>query len=149
MGLDPSALPNAFLSRMAKADRAPLGKAGVTMQEIETKHAFRREKELQERCVAMLRLRNIVVNVSRMDKRKTDKTGWPDLTFSYPPNPKPETQNQKRHGIPCAIECKLPGCHPTPEQVKVMAQMLDNGWFVRVVTSEEQMLEVLKTLAAF
>lgn len=138
MGIDPSALPNAFLSKMDKADRQPLGKAGVTAAEAETKNAFRREKQLQERCVAILRLRNILPNVSRMDRRKTDKVGWPDLTFAYPRN--------DRFGVPCAFECKLPGCHPTPEQTKVMQHLLDNGWFVRVITSEEQFLEALKTL---
>jgi hypothetical protein len=138
MGIDPSALPNAFLSKMDKADRQPLGKAGVTAAEAETKNAFRREKQLQERCVALLRLRNILPNVSRMDRRKTDKVGWPDLTFSHP--------TTGRFGIPCAFECKLPGCHPTPEQTKVMQHLLDNGWFVRVITSEEQFLEALKTL---
>lgn len=140
MGFDPSALPNNFLSKMAKADRQPLGKAGVTLEEAEAKHAFRREKQLQECCVAMLRLRGVIVNVSRMDKRKTDKVGWPDITCSFP--------RANALGIPVAIECKLPGCHPTEIQVKVMQQMMDNGWFIRVVTSEEQMKEVLRTLEA-
>lgn len=138
MGCDPTVLPDAFLSKMDKADRKRLGKAGVTTAEAEAKQAFKREKELQQRCVALLRLRNIVCNVSRTDRRKTDMVGWPDLTFCVP--------RRERHGIPCAFECKLPGCHPTPEQVKVMQQMMDNGWFIRVITSEEQFLETLKTL---
>lgn len=140
MGFDSKVLPDAFLSKMDKADRKALGKAGVTNAEAEAKQAFRREKELQQRCVALLRLRNIVCNVSRTDRRKTDKVGWPDLTFAFP--------RTKQHGIPCAFECKLAGCHPTPEQVRVMQQMMDNGWVVRVITSEEQFLETLKTLEA-
>lgn len=139
MGVDPKVLPDAMLSKMPKADRQSLGKAGITYAEAETKQAFKREKELQERCVALLRLRNIVCNVSRMDRRKTDKVGWPDITFAFPrPGQCP--------GIPCAVECKLPGCHPTPEQVKVMQQMMDNGWVIRVITSEEQFLETLRNL---
>lgn len=139
MGLDPSCLPNAFLARMPKADRAALGKAGVTMEEANTKQAFRREKQLQKRCVALLRLRGILPNVSRMDRRKTDRVGWPDITFAFP-------RVGERFGVPCAVECKLPGEHPSIEQTKVMTQLLDNGWLVRVVTSEEQFVEMLKTL---
>lgn len=142
MGIDTKVLPDKFLARMDKADRQPLGKAGVTTAEAEAKQAFRREKELQQRCVALLRLRNIACNVSRTDRRKTDMTGWPDLTFAYP-------RGADRFGVPCAMECKLPGCHPTGEQVKVMQQLMDNGWFVRLITSEEQFLEALRTLEAF
>ena len=50
------------------------------------------------------------------------------------------------YGIPCAWECKLPGQHPTPEQVLVMTQMMDNGWHTRVITSEEQMISCLNNL---
>lgn len=140
MGIDPTVLPDAMLSKMPKAEREALGKAGVTYAEAEAKQAFKREKELQQRCVALLRLRNIVCNVSRTDRRKTDMIGWPDLVFCVP--------RAKGHGIPCGFECKLPGCHPTPEQVKVMQQMMDNGWLVRIITSEEQFLETLRNLEA-
>lgn len=141
MGLDPTVLPDAFLSKMDKADRKTLDKAGVTTAEAEAKQAFRREKELQERCIALLRLRGIFVNYSRTDKRKRDKTGVPDLVFCFKPQ-------GWAYGIPCAWELKRPGEHPTVEQVKVMQQMMDNGWLIRVITSEEQMLECLKHLEA-
>lgn len=138
MGIDSKVLPDAFLSKMDKADRKRLGKAGVTNAEAQAKQAFKREKELQQRCIAMLRLRGIFVAFSRMDKKAGTVVGTPDLIFCVP--------RAKRHGVPCAFECKLPGCHPTPEQVRVMQQMMDNGWFIRVITSEEQFLETLKTL---
>lgn len=141
MGIDQTVLPDAFLSKMDKVDRKALGKAGVTTAEAQAKQAFKREKELQQRCIAMLRLRGIFVAFSRMDKRAGTVVGTPDLIFAFKPQ-------GWRYGVPCAWEVKLPGQHPTPEQAKVMAQMMDNGFHTRVIRSEEQMRECLKTLEA-
>jgi hypothetical protein len=74
-------LPDSFKRCMERGQKKALGKSGLTMQEIDAKNEAQSEKELQKQIVGMLQLRGYVVNYSRMDKRKTDKVGWPDITF--------------------------------------------------------------------
>lgn len=128
-------LPDNILRRMPKEDRRPLGKAGVTTQEANEKAVARSEKKLQENVAALLRQRNITFNVSRMDKRKTDKVGWPDFTFAV-------------RGRAAAFEVKRPGKEPTKEQVACMLGMIRDGWFVRVIESEHQALQALNELSS-
>lgn len=144
MGLDPNKLPDSLLKCMPKVARKPLGKAGVTQEEADAKNAVKREKELHDQCLAYLRIKGIFCIHSRMDKRSTNQVGLPDLCFSV--RSTVARSDGQFFGIPCAVELKLPGCHPTSEQAAVMAQMMDNGWIVRVYTSFESFVFFLKSL---
>ena len=123
-------IPDHILRLMTKEDR-PRGV--LTFAEIEEKRQVRLEKELQEQVASLLRQRNIVFNCSRMDRRKTDKVGWPDFTFAVA-------------GRACAVECKMPGENLRPEQSVVINAMMGNGWLVAVVTDLSGLLDFLKTL---
>jgi hypothetical protein len=124
MAIDPKTIPAAMLRCMPKETRKPLGNAGLTPEEVDAKIAVKLEKQLHEQCLALLMIRGVFCVHSRMDRKATTPVGTPDLCFAV-------------DGIPCAVELKRPGEHPTPDQVKVMQQMMDNGWRVRVITSLE------------
>src|SRR5258706_12228832 len=83
MGLDSKVLPESFLCRMEKADRAPMGQVGMTRPEIDAKVAAKREKEIQESIAQYLRMREIPFHRARMDRKTTGPVGWPDFTFCY------------------------------------------------------------------
>jgi hypothetical protein len=103
------------------------------------------EKVLQEQCVSFLRQRNIICNRSRTDRKKTDMVGWPDLTFVLKQK-RQYLDSEFTASIPCAFECKLPGEKPTEDQERVMAQLMENGWEVRVITSLQQFIEIVAAI---
>lgn len=106
--------------------------AAPTMDEQNARHEHKRETKLQHDMVALLGHMGIVVNVSRTDRRKTDKKGWPDLTFAV-------------QGLACGVEVKTATGQRTPEQVAVMERMAANGWRVAVVRTLGELREfVLK-----
>ncbi len=123
-------IPDNILRRMAPEDRKVYGKAGMTLEELEVKNSLQSEEELQEATASLLRLRNIRCFRSRMDKRPTGPTGWPDFIFAV-------------RGRACAFECKRFGESPEPHQSEVMAALTNDGWFVRVVRSELQVVKAL------
>lgn len=144
-------LPDNILRRMSKEDRNPMGKAGVTMAEGDAKQTLKSEKELQQQCVAILRQRGIICNVSRMDRKKSDMVGWPDLTFSLKRTvgiPGHTVYPLHKVPLPCAFECKINKEQPTEEQAKVMAQLMENGWEVRVVRSLQEFIDIIGTITA-
>lgn len=122
-------IPERIRRMMPAADRQAC--AAPTVAETAAKQAPRLERDIQKQLVSFLRVNDVMVNVSRTDRRKTDVVGWPDLTFAW-------------HGIPCAVEVKLPGEKPTAEQERVMAAMANNGWRVAVVRSLAELVEFLK-----
>lgn len=128
-----------MLRCMPNAQRKTLGKAGLLPNEISEKQALKLEKELHNLCLNYLRQKNVFVIHSRMDRKTTNQTGIPDLIFALPSSP---------HGIPCAVELKRSGCHPTPEQVKVLEQLDASGWTTRVVTTFEQFQIFLRNQGA-
>jgi len=127
MRIDPKLIPDHIIRLMSPADRSALGKSAVTVEEHAEKAGDVAEKILQEQMIALLHHRGITPNWSRMDKPKTDRVGWPDLTFAIP--------SKNGFGIPCAVEVKRPGKTPTPEQIEMMEMLVENGWAVRVITS--------------
>ena len=116
-------LPENIRRCMPKEDRKALDTP--TMPESLAKAGAKREKQLQERCMVLLRLHGVLrPNRSRMDKRKTDMVGWPDIVFCF-------------RGRPVAWECKLPSEKLTPDQVVVADEMVTDGWTYQVIQSEE------------
>lgn len=130
MGIDSKALPNDFLRCMNPESRKSLGKAGRTQEEIDLKNRVRLEKELKQQCLNLLSQRNIFCISARNDRKTTIPVGTPDLNFVIP-------QGANKPGLPCAVELKMPGEQPDPDQVRVLQQMADNGWTIRVITSVE------------
>jgi hypothetical protein len=134
MGNDATSLPRSVIDKMPASERAKLGKHGRTNAEVVAKAEITREKELQQRCIALLRLRGVrFIHVSRMDRRTTANVGTPDLIFCYA-------------GRACAFECKLPDNYPSREQHSVMENMTIDGWCVEVIWSEDQMRVTLNFL---
>ncbi len=131
--IEPSQIPDKMLAMMKPEDRKALGKAGLTFAEAQEKRAKRLEGEVQENIAALLRQRNIRFLRMRMDKPTTGTVGWPDFTFAF-------------KGTPCAIEVKRPGELPTDEQRAVLADLMRDGWQVRVVFSEDGFLQFLAGL---
>jgi hypothetical protein len=136
---DPRLLPDKLVRMLPLEERKRLGRHCMTQEERQEKIDAKSEKQLQENIASLIRQRGITFNVSRMDRATTGKIGWPDFTFALP---------RKPYGIPCAIECKLPGQEPTREQVECMMALVRDGWFVRVVRSEQEFLDALKELEA-
>jgi hypothetical protein len=142
-------LPDSYLRCLSAKDRRKLGQK--TAEEVLARGEAKSEKELQKQIVGLLRLKGIEVNVSRMDKRKTDAVGWPDLTFAVERRRELLTVPGKIviDGVSaCAWEIKMPQGRLTPEQEK-MATALSrppNLWRHRVIRSVDQALAELKEM---
>lgn len=121
-------LPENILNKMDKKDRASLGKAGLTKEEVSDKVMIKNERELQNQIAGYLRLREIAFCRSRMDKKTTNTLGWPDFVFAI-------------EGKPIAFECKMPGKKPDEEQIKCHNAMLKNGWHIHTIYSFDQAVD--------
>lgn len=90
------------------------------------------ERGVQDEIDLFLRYKEIVFIRPRMDKKTTIKKGWPDFTFAL-------------RGRAVAIEVKVPGEKPTPEQERIHAQMRaePNCWLVYVVYSCAEVKEIV------
>lgn len=120
---------------MSKEDRAPMGLAGATMAEINDKQRARDERQLQDRIKSLLAQRNIIAGYSRMDRKTTYVVGWPDFVFPL-------------LGRFVALEVKLPGEIPDPDQLVILLALIKQGAFVRVIHSERETVDALNELIA-
>lgn len=142
-------LPDNILRCMTPEARKALGQK--TAEEVLAQGEAKSEKELQRSIVALLRLKGIEVNVSRMDKRKTDAVGWPDLTFAVDAKWEVTWGSVTRccSGIlACAWEIKMPQGRLTPEQ-EAMATSLSrppNHWRHRVIRSVDEAIAELREM---
>jgi len=128
-------IPDHILRLMAQKDR-PAGNAGLTLAEAFARESRRNEATLQRNIVGLLAQRGITVNWSATHKRKTDKIGWPDLTFAV-------KAKGTRWAAPVALEVKLPGRHPEPHQQRVLDALAAQGWVTGVVRSEREALDLV------
>lgn len=125
-------IPDHVLRLMPEEERRRLGKAGRTAEEIAVAQATKSERDLHDQISNYLRMKGVKVAVhSRMDKRPTIKTGIPDFLFAW-------------RCRPVALEVKLPGEEPSPEQIGIMAGMEMDGWVVAVVHNLEEVIATLK-----
>jgi len=145
--------PASFLKCMSPADRKSLGKAGQTPAETFYKAEIKNERDLQRLIVNLLRLRGIEANVSRTDKRKTDRIGWPDITFAVVNNQPPAYYHRDHEWelyqiIPCAWEVKFGSGALSPEQQDMLLKLATppNAWRVKVIRSVDEALAELKEL---
>lgn len=132
MGLDPKALPQRIIDLMEKPERKDLGVK--TSGEIAEKIEAENERELQNQCANLLRLRSIWFFQSRMDRRTTNPVGTPDFLFAI-------------HGVPIAVECKTDSGKLRDEQEDTMSHMTQNGWRCVVIRSVQEMKVVLDSYA--
>lgn len=132
MGFPINTLPDSFLRRIPKGQRAPMGKAGVTNAEANAAHARREEKKLQNLMVQELNRRNIFFLRSRMDKPTTLRKGMPDFVIILP-GPRP-----------LLVEAKDPHGVISDEQKKLFDQYFDQTRdVVHIVFSFEQFRALL------
>lgn len=126
-----SVLPDNILKLMSPQDRAALGKAGRTMDEISADNEKKLESEFQKDIGNYLRLKDIVYGWSRMDRKTTTFKGWPDFVFAI-------------RGRAIALEAKVGKRQTTPEQDQTHAAMRANGWEVHVVRTFPEVVAIIK-----
>lgn len=102
----------------------------MTAEEGLAAFASREEKELHKLIYQELTRNSIVPIHSRMDKRTTNVRGLPDFLFVY-------------HGVPYAIEAKAPKGQLSPEQMRTIVRMEENGWHCHVVRSFDEFKAIL------
>lgn len=130
MNLLPHEIPDHILLLMPAEERKRLGKMGKTLCEVFAEEQVKNERELQGQMVQLLRLRGIEVGWGRTDVKSGYTVGWPDLTFCH-------------HGRPIAVEVKMPGQDPRPEQLECHQRMRSNGWEVHVCRSVSELKGIL------
>lgn len=136
-------LPESFLKCLSKEDRDSLGKGGLTWEDALRRGQAKSEKDLQKMIVQLLRMKGIEPNVSRMDKRKTDSVGWPDITFCVG-----FTSWAKKHQavFSCAWEVKFGKGQLSVEQQQIHIRLSTppNAWRIKVIRSVDEALAELK-----
>jgi hypothetical protein len=135
MGVPVSDLRDNVLSKLPPDEKKRLGKAGLTYGEAQAKQAAREEKELQRQIANLLRLKGIEANVSRMDKRKTDRKSWGDFTFAA-------------NGQAVIWECKRPGEKLRDDQEAMRKKLIaaPNEWQYFVIHTVEDGIRSLRQL---
>jgi len=130
-------IPEHYRRLMDAKDRGDLGKLAETLDDARKRITYQEEKALQEQVIDLLRLYNIEANRSSMAKKKTDRVGWPDITFAY-------------RGQACLFECKTPGEKLTPEQAELIPKLRaePNGWRVWIIQSVREAVDALQELGA-
>ena len=134
MRISANAIPEHILRLMPESERQRLGKAGLTMPEIEARNGRKLEKEVQAEIAQYLRLHGVPFFQQRMDRATTGTVGWPDITFVV-------------KGRACFLEVKLPTKKPDPEQAKVLSELIAAGAFVRVVHSLEEAIYAYREIS--
>lgn len=132
----PSAVPNNVLRLMSAEDRKRLGKAGMTTEEAAAMAEAKEEKVLQQMIANCLLRMGIEFNASRMDKKTTCRTGWPDFVFAL--------RDSIGRGVPCAIEVKTKTGRLTTEQQDILRRLAANGWQTAVIRSYDEFLQFLR-----
>lgn len=112
--MKPTVLPESFLRRMSSEDRAPMGKAGLTMPEIDEASAIKLERELHREIGQDLLRRGIEYGHSRFGLKSRYTPGFPDFIFTV--------NHETWH-----VECKVPGNGLDPDQRRVRDNILANG----------------------
>jgi len=127
-------IPDNLLRLMDPKDRASLGKAGRTFEELTVKNRAKNEKAFQEDVFRILRIRGMRwIHHTRTDKRPTGPVGTPDFLFAY-----------RDH--PCAIECKMENGALTHDQIAMMESMRLDGWKYAVCRTHDEVRRFLDSI---
>lgn len=127
-------LPYNIRKCMDKSQRKSMGIR--TDHEIQAKVDSVSEREVQKQISNWLRLKGIWFDNPRMDKRPTGVLGRPDYLLAY-----------KYGGLlatPLAIEVKVNGNDLSDDQKKVREQMIENRWHYYIVSSLQEVMEIMK-----
>lgn len=135
-------LSDAMIRCIAPAERKKMKLK--TAEEAIAAVEIKSEKQLQKQIIALLNLKGIEVNVSRMDKRKTDRVGWPDLTFSITGDLRAWEWGSES----LAWEVKLPRQKLTKEQQDMFDKLSasPNGWTCEVIHSVDEAIAKLEAM---
>lgn len=140
--MNPLALPDKLLSKMSAKDRKSLGKAGLTRAEVDAKATAKCERDIQDKIRQFLDLRGWFYAWQRMDKRASGKLGQPDFVICLP-----FRRGVADHGLFCAIECKMPGNSPTPQQQTALQAIHRDGGEILVTSSAQSAIDWLIQLS--
>ena len=132
MRIESNAIPPHILALMPKEDRKPLGKAGMTREEIDEKTEFKNEIELQNQIYNLL-VQYGVKWIGYQNPRKKSQLppGTPDFVFVW-------------NGVPIAIEVKTKTGKLSPDQLKMIPMMAGDGWSCFVVRSLEEVFILME-----
>lgn len=120
--------PERFLKCIAKEDRAPLGKAGETIEEATARASVKLEREMHDQFAAWLTLRNIPFIHALTHRKSTIKVGWPDFTLIY-------------HGRTMCVEFKMPDGRLSQEQRNCMNHILSTKTDAWCLTSAKEAID--------
>lgn len=137
----PLILPEHILNKMSPQDREAISlaaghpNAGLTANEARDKARQRSEKEAQREISQFLRISGIEFVNPPMNKKSVLPEGWPDYTLA-------------RQGTPIALEVKVWGQKPKPEQNARHDAMRRNGWHVYVVSGAADVKDIFRRMDA-
>ena len=123
-------IPENYLRLMNPADRAPMGKAGRTMPEIEAANVAKSEKKLQSLIAEYLRMRGIYYNQQPFGRRSLAPSGWPDFVLPW-------------HGEFIALEVKVGTNRQSAEQIDAELRIKATGGKYYVVRSLDEVKRIL------
>jgi hypothetical protein len=120
---------------------APRERRGhLTKDEAQDKNIGRREKELQNQVVGMLRRNGIYPIVNRFGKKTTTNVGCPDILFA--------AHGKFVGSFAFAWEFKIPPNDLSSAQLRLKVEMTQkpNAWRHDMIVSYGQAVEILKAL---
>lgn len=140
-------LPDNILSKLSPQDRAEISRiagnpnAGMTANEARKKAMERSEKEAQKEICQLLSVKGIELICPPMNRKSSLPVGWPDMSFAYKPK-------GCSYAVPTALEVKVWGAKPRPEQSARHEAMRRNGWLVYVVSGAAEVQDIFRDLDA-
>lgn len=123
--------PERFLKCMAKEDRAPLGKAGETIEEATARASVKLEREMHDQFAAWLRINGIPFIHARTDRKSTIQEGWPDFTVIY-------------QGLALCIEFKMPNGRLSDAQTTCIGTIWNTGTRGFILTDSKSAIDKTK-----
>lgn len=124
--------PDNLLRSMSDADRAKLGKAGMTTAEAQAKYTVKLERETHKLISQWLNLNGVTYVHSRTDKRTTQAKGVPDFII---------IANNK-----CLLlEAKREKEKLRPEQLAFKVKCERGGTAVHVIYDAATAIELIRT----
>jgi hypothetical protein len=122
---------------MSNADRASFAaasghpNAGRTAAECDQASADRAEKIAQREIAQYLNMLGIPHINPPMNKRSQLPLGWPDFTFAA-------------QGVPFAVEVKVRGRQPRPEQATMLGKLASAGWRTAVISGAADLKDFMR-----
>jgi hypothetical protein len=145
-------LPEKILRLLSPADRASLGKGGMSAEDVLQRGRVKAERDLQNLIDNYLRMRGVVAIRSRMDAPTSNNKGCPDFLFCVNVRNASDDFGGRLHPVACAWEVKLPCEKMTKDQTDMAAKLSDeviggpNAWRWALITSVDDALAELAAI---